>query len=116
MAVPVLPGKSDELRKMFNSFRNEKRNEYLESQKKARVVKERDFLQVTPMGNMLIFYIESNDLKKTFTDFGMSKDPFDVWLKGQLKDFTGVDFSQPPSGPQPEMREMMPDLLMSYDS
>ncbi len=109
LALPVLPGKTEAVRKLFKMLKNEKRKEYDKSQKKAGVLRERDFLQSTPMGDMLIFYLESRDLNKAFTEFAMSKDSFDVWMKGEIKSFTGVDFSQPPSGP-------LPELLMSYDS
>jgi hypothetical protein len=40
-------------------------------------------------------------------DFAASKDPFDVWYIQEMKENTGVDFSQPPTGPHPE-------LLISY--
>ncbi len=109
LALPVLPGKTEAVRKLFKMLKNEKRKEYDKSQKKAGVLRERDFLQSTPMGDMLIFYLESRDFNKAFTEFAMSKDSFDVWMKGEIKSFTGVDFSQPPSGP-------LPELLMSYDS
>jgi hypothetical protein len=36
--------------------------------------KERDFLQVTPMGDMLLIYLESKDNQKTFRVFAESKD------------------------------------------
>lgn len=109
MALPILPGKSDAIRKMFKAAKEEKWQEYVQSQKRAGVTMERDFIQPSPMGDMLIFYLESDDFNKTFSEFGASMDPFDIWIKNGLKDATGVDFSQPQSGPLPEQ-------VMAYDS
>lgn len=73
----------------------------------ARTNKERDFLQSTPMGDMVVIYLESKDMNKTFSEFAASKDPFDVWFKEELKKITGVDLNQP-SGP-------LPGLMLTYD-
>src|SRR5713226_1554835 len=109
LAIPVLPGKTEGVRKIFKAIKTEKWKEYDRSQKRAGVKKERDFLQSSPMGDMVILYLESDDLNKAFSEFGASKDPFDLWIKKELKNATGVDFSQPSSSP-------LPELLVSYDS
>jgi hypothetical protein len=107
LAVPILAGKTDSVRAMFKTIKEEKMKDYLRVQKNAGVKKEEDFLQVTPMGDMLLLYIESKDIQKTFMTFAASKDPFDLWFIEEMKKNTGVDFSQPMPGPLPEM-------LMSY--
>ena len=109
MAIPILPGKTEEVRKMFKTIKEEKWREYDTSQRQAGIKRERDFLQPTPAGDFVIMYMESDDFNKTFTEFGMSKDPFDVWIREEVKKTTGFDFSQPPSGPLPEQ-------LLQYDS
>jgi hypothetical protein len=109
MAMPVLPGKTEAARKIFLTVKNEKWEDYDHSQRKSGISRERDFLQSTPMGDMIIIYLESSDLNKAFSEFGASTDPFDVWMKEELKNVSGIDFSQPMSGP-------MPELLSSYDS
>ncbi len=109
LAIPVLPGKSQAAREMFKTIKTEKWREYDESQKRAGILKERDFLQPSPMGDMVILYMESDDFNKAFSEFATSKDSFDVWLKEEIKKVSGVDFNEPSSGPLPEQ-------LMSYDS
>jgi hypothetical protein len=71
-------------------------------EKKSGVDKELDFLQSTPMGDMVILYFESKDIKKVFETFATSKDPFDLRMKEELKKITDIDFNQP-SGPLPEL-------------
>jgi hypothetical protein len=99
LAVPILTGKSDSVRAMFKTVREERMKDYDRAQKNAGIEKEQDFLQVTPMGDMLLLYIESKDIQKTFMAIASSKDPFDLWFKEEMKKNTGVDFSQPMQGP-----------------
>ncbi len=106
MALPIVPGKTEAVKAMFRKIREQKWADYERVQKKQRIEKERDFLQVTPAGDVLLIYIESKNAQKTFEAFTASKDPFDLWYIEEMKKNTGVDFSQP-SGPLPEM-------LLSY--
>jgi hypothetical protein len=108
LALPILPGKTEAVRKMFRALKNEKWNEFDKAQRKAGVKKERDFLQPSPMGDMLIVYLEQDDFSKSFSELAASKDSFDVWLKKEVKNATGIDFNQPPSG-------SLPELLLSWD-
>jgi hypothetical protein len=108
ISLPILPGKTESLKKFSKTVKEEKWKDYERVQKKSGIKKERDFLQVTPMGDMLLFYIESEDIQKTFMSFTTTKDPFDLWYIEEMKKNTGVDFSQPSSGP-------LPELLISYD-
>jgi hypothetical protein len=103
MALPILAGKTEDVKSMFKKIKEQKWKDYGRVQKMSGVEKERDFLQVTPMGDFLLVYIESKDIQKTFMDFAASKDPFDIWYIEEMKKNTGVDFSQPPTGPLPEM-------------
>jgi hypothetical protein len=103
MALPILKGKTDDVKSMFKKIREEKWKDYDRVQKKSGVEKERDFLQATPMGDLLLVYIESKDIQKTFMEFSASTDPFDMWFIGEMKKYTGVDFSKPSSEPLPEM-------------
>ena len=59
------------------------------------------------MGDLLLIYMESKDLQKTFATFLASKDPFDRWFMQEIKKATGIDFSQPMTGP-------IPEILMTY--
>ncbi len=108
LGISILAGKTEAVRKMYQTIKNEKWKEYAVSQKKSGVEKERDFLQTTPKGDIILIYMESKDIRKTFALFAASKDPVDVWIKGEVKKCTGVDFNQHGEGP-------LPELLLSYD-
>jgi hypothetical protein len=102
MALPILQGKTKAVKEFFRKVKEEKWAEYEKVQKNQGIEKERDFLQTSPTGDLLLIYIESKNIQKTFDAFTTSKDPFDQWYIKEMKKYTGVDFSQP-SGPLPEM-------------
>jgi hypothetical protein len=105
MALPILPGKMDAVKAMFKTIREQKLKESERANKMAGVEKEQDFVQSTPMGDMLYLYIESKDLQKTLAEFGKlaaSKDPYITWFDEELMKNTGVDLSKPPTVAPPE--------------
>ena len=105
MALPILPGKMDAVKAMFKTIRDEKMKDNERVDKMAGVEKEQDFVQSTPMGDMLYMYIESKDIKKTLAEFGAlaaSKDPYILWFDEEMKKNTGIDLSQPPTVAPPE--------------
>jgi len=57
---------------------------------------------------MILIYMESKDINKTFEVFAASTDPIDVWIKAEVKKCTDVDFNEPGEG-------SLPELLLSYD-
>jgi hypothetical protein len=102
MALPILTGKTKAVKEFFRKIKEAKWLDYERVQKNQGIEKERDFLQITSMGDMLLIYIESKNIQKTLQTFTTSKDPFDLWYIQEMKKNTGVDFSQP-SGTLPEM-------------
>jgi hypothetical protein len=100
-AFPVLPGKEEQVR-AFGKEVDRRMSEYDASEKRFGITKELVSLAASPRRGIIMMYVEAQDLEKAFTDFANSKDPFDLWLKNQLKELTGVDMGAPPSGPMPE--------------
>jgi hypothetical protein len=103
MALPILPGKMDSVKAMFKTMRDEKWKDNERLNKSAGVEKEQDFVQTTPMGDMLYMYIESKDIQKTLAALTASKDdPYVLWFAEELKKNTGIDISKPPTVAPPE--------------
>lgn len=101
MAVPVLPGKRGLLEEVAKACAGPKKGDFDASEKRVKIRKESWFIQSTPQGELCIFYADGDNVPKSVADWGASKDPFDLWLKGQLKEITGVDFNRPLPGPMP---------------
>ncbi len=64
VAVPILPGKTQAVKKYFETLTSKKWTDFCKSEERLGVVKERDFLQVTPNGDLILMYLESNDIGK----------------------------------------------------
>ncbi len=102
MALPILPGKLDAVKAMFKTIRDEKWKDNERVDKMAGVDKEQDFVQTTPMGDMLYMYIESKDIQKSLAWFASSKDPYVLWFAEEMMKNTGIDLSKPPTVAPPE--------------
>ena len=77
-------------------------DEFDATEKRQGISKEFWSLAKSPQGSMVLVYIEGQDMGKIFTNFAHSKDPFDIWLKEQVKEVSGVDLNTPLPGTMPE--------------
>ncbi len=100
MAVPILPGKTDQWRGFVEELRSNRYNDYVESRKRLGV-RERAFLQETPHGDMVILALDGDDPARAFQSFGTAHDPFTDWFVQQVQEIHGFDLRQPPPGPLP---------------
>ena len=102
IALPVLPGKAEALRKFGENVNTTRRREFEASERRLNIPKEAWFLQSTPQGDLVLIYFEHREPAKALGEFIASQDRFDRWFKDQVKEITGVDLNQPPGGPPPE--------------
>jgi len=101
LAIPMLPGKRPALEELAKAIAGPRKKEFDASEKKFRIRKESWFLQSTPQGDLCIFYGEGDDVAKSVMEWAASKDPIDLWVKAQIKEITGNDFSSLPAGAFP---------------
>ena len=101
-AFPILPGKTQQWKSFSQEMVGPRRREYEAARKRLGVTREVAYLQQTPQGDMVVVYIEAQNIPRVFEGFGISQEPFDVWFRQQVKDIHGLDFSQPLPGPLPE--------------
>lgn len=99
LPFPVLPGKEQELRDFTAEVRG-RLDEYTESRANAGITMERFFLMPTPQGPVVTGYLEGKDLEGAFGRIATSNLAYDKFSLERIKEFTGVDLSQP--GPIPE--------------
>lgn len=105
--APILPGKEHEAQALAEYLRAH-RSEWDASHARAAIALERTYLMTTPQGSLFVEYGE------TETTFGESLGAMltsgaelDIYLFGKFQEITGIDFTQPPAGPPPE-------LVLSY--
>jgi len=92
--VPILPGKKDDVIAFANSLSGPRLADFNNAQ--TTVTKECWFLQETPMGDFLIVYFHAPDPEAVHAGLAASTEPFDVWFRSQVLEFTGIDLTTPP--------------------
>jgi hypothetical protein len=101
VAFPVLPGKAEAGRQFAKDVMGARCADQQASFRRMGVTREAWFLQSTPMGDMILVWIEGEDPAEGLRTWAASTDPHDVWFKQQAGAICGLDFSQPiPSAPE----------------
>jgi hypothetical protein len=108
MALPVQPGKADQLRATTNELLGARRQEFEESEKRIGITRECQYLQPTPMGDLLVVWVEGGDVVAALAAFGQSYEPVDAWWKEQILEVTGIDLNQPP--------QAMPEVVLDWSA
>ena len=101
VAVPILPGKTEEWRKFINELRTKRFSDFAASRRRLKV-RERSYFQQTPIGDLVLVTLEGDDPQAAFAQFASAKDDFTRWFVQQVKAIHGFDLAQPPQGPMPE--------------
>jgi hypothetical protein len=109
LAMPLLPGKTDEARAFVQQLDSSRRAEFDASERRIGITKELWYLAKLPSGDHLIGYMESMDFGSALQGFVGSRDAFDLWFKAQMQAVTGVDLNNPPADMAPA------ELLSHYD-
>jgi len=100
---PVLPGKLDELRALGRELMGARRSELDEYQKRAGVTRQTVSIQELPSGRaQAVIWIEREELEAGAESAQDSSSEFAVWLRGRVKEITGIDLAGP-SGGDPEV-------------
>ena len=102
VAFPIPPGKLEDWRRFMGELNGARRAEYVAS-RKALGVRERAFLQPTPMGDLVIVTLEGDAPAAAFGRFVNLTDPFTLWFLERVKAVHGIDLKQAVSGPMPEL-------------
>lgn len=101
IALPILPGKTEAWRGFINELGTTRKADFDASRQRLGV-RERTFLQPTPMGDFVVVTLEGENPAQAFAAFGQGTDDFTTWFKEQVQMAHGVDLSAPPAGPLPE--------------
>jgi hypothetical protein len=94
VAFPILPGKTGEWRAFVEELSGPRREEFAESRRRAGV-RERTFLQPTPMGDLVIVTLEGDDPGRAFGQMMSATDAFTAWFMERVEAVHGVDLTAP---------------------
>jgi hypothetical protein len=102
VALPILPGKTEEWRAWMDEVNGPRREDFDESRRRVGV-HERTFLQSTPMGDLVIVTLEGEDPGPAFGKMMNADDEFTSWFTARAKEIHGVDLTLPPTGSPSEL-------------
>jgi hypothetical protein len=74
-----------------------RRAEFAESRRRAGV-RERTFLQPTPMGDLVIVTLEGDDPARSFGQMMHASDAFTTWFLERVQAIHGIDLAAPMDG------------------
>ncbi len=90
VAVPILPGKTDQWRRWMDDLNGPRRHEYEESRRRLGI-HERTFLQSTPQGDVAIVTFEGDDPEAIMRRMAEGTDGFSRWFIEQVRETCGID-------------------------
>ena len=102
IAIPVIPEKMEQFNSFIADLNGSRKSEFKASRDRLGV-RERTFLQHTPMGVFVVVTLEGNDPASAFANFASGTDEFTQWFISNVHDIHGIDISQPPPGPLPHL-------------
>jgi hypothetical protein len=98
LVAPILPGKRDQWDAFIAEITGPRRSEFDASRRNAGV-RERTFLQETPMGDFVIVTLEGDNPMEAFGAIANNDDDFTRWFVQQVQEIHGFDLRQPPAQP-----------------
>ncbi len=94
VAFPIAPGKSEQWHAWMNELNSGRRDEFVAS-RRAAGVRERTFLQATPMGELVIVTLEGDDPMASFGRMVSADDEFTRWFIENANAAHGMDLTEP---------------------
>ena len=85
-AVPLTPGKAEELRSWGVEILGPRRSEYHAFRRRLGLTAQRVYLQQTPQQEIVILYVEWDDLQRASKELQTSQAPFAVWFRQRASD------------------------------
>ncbi len=103
-AAPIVEGKQAQWREFIRDIGDGgSRHEAYMASRQAMGVRERSFLQPTPMGDMVIVTLEGDDPASAIAKFAGANDAFTQWFVAQILEIHGFDLRQVATQQPPEM-------------
>ncbi len=102
IAIPIPADKKESWNKFIDELKTNRHEEFKTSRMKLGV-RERTFLQSTPMGEFVVVTLEGEHPQEAFSNFGKGDDEFTKWFVAQVKDIHGIDLNNPPKGSMPDL-------------
>ncbi len=101
--APIVEGKLDAWKEWIAELNGPRSGELKELNERHGLTQHRAWLAETPMGPMVIAIHQGPGSDTFMPGLAASDNEFDSWFKEKLQEVHGLDVSQPPPGPLPEL-------------
>ena len=89
--LPLLPGKTDVDRAAMTScWQGERKAAFEDARRRVGISREAVWIQGTPNGDVVVVYVEADDLASAFKSIATSNEPFDQWFRDHVRDVHGI--------------------------
>jgi hypothetical protein len=103
LVLPVRLGRTGHARRLMQDVDCARGAEHDRFERRLGIQKAAWYLAGTPLGDLLIGYLELDDLDRAAALLSRSHDDFDLWFNAGLRDATGIDLSAGERLPLPEL-------------
>ncbi len=94
--LPILFGRQETWRRFYQALQGSRHGEYEGSRRRLGITKELVWFTQTPLGEMALVYLETEQPERVILHLAASASPFDHWYRQQLLELHNVDVSQLP--------------------
>jgi hypothetical protein len=101
-SAPILSGKTEQWKKFIGVIQGPRSKEFNESRSSLNI-RERTFLQKTPMGDFVIVTLEGDDPAGAFAKFAQTETEFAKWFVKKVEDVHGFNLKDITKAPLPEL-------------
>ncbi len=103
VVAPILEGKVDTWKAWIADLKGARSADLKDMNQRMGLTRHAAWLAETPMGAMVAVLQEGPGSDSFMQKLGQSTHEFDQWFAGNIKEIHGMDVSQPPPGPMPEL-------------
>ena len=101
VAIPLVPGKTEAHRQVAEEVKGPRREAFDAFHDRAGVTEDW-WIEETPDGDLVLVYLESEDLAGAMEHLARSDEDAEAWFKERLMETQGIDWGGPPP-PLPEL-------------
>ena len=100
VSFPIVPGKTEDWRRWLAEIQpGGSRRAAFVSSRRGVGVRERTFLQQTPMGDFVVVTLEGENAENAFGRIMAVQDDFTKWFVAKTAEMHGIDMTSIPPGP-----------------
>jgi hypothetical protein len=92
IVLPLLPGKAETDRSVMRScWQGERKDSHQSARERLGITREAVWIQDTPTGDVVVVYMEAEDLQAAIEGMVSSEEPFDRFFRDHLRDVHGLN-------------------------